>query len=216
TLEAMLPSGTTILGLDEHTVCILDFSSRVAIVEGLGQITIRRHGVEQRYSHGEKIAFEHLLGDSAAPLTVAMAGPVLSPSSSEIAAEPDALFWDRMHNIEKAFHNSLEQYDLAAMTTLLLEADRLLWQTQIDQENNEFVSQGRELYREMLVLTGIGIDKVAADFPRKIKELVNKLIELRAQYRREKRWSEADQIRSLLQSAGVTLEDTDGGPSWHL
>ncbi len=214
-LENQLPSGTTILGLDEHTACIIDFSSRLAVVEGLGQVTIRRGGVEKRFASREKITFDQLLGRSAFQALDA-GNDTTSPDTSDIAVESDATFWDRMHNIETAFHRGLEQNDLATMTALLLEADGFLWQAQLDLENPEFVSQGRELFREMIALAGTGINKASNVSPKKFETLVNNLVEMREEYRRSKRWQEADQIRSCLQDAGVVLEDTDEGPRWHL
>ena len=216
-LEAGLPPGTTIFGLDEHTVCVLDFAAGEAVVDGLGQVIIRRHGAEERYSRGEKITFEQLLGVSAKTSENTGAGTAALPlSGSAKGPEPGPPFWERMHGIEAAFHRSLEQNDLAAMATQLLEADRFLWQAQLDLENPEFVSQGRELYREMIVLAGTGIEQTAKIIPRKFKDLVNELVEFREHYRRERRWPEADQIRSILKSAGVVLEDTEDGPRWHL
>ena len=214
-LEAALPPDTTILGVDEHTACILDFSSRKANVEGIGQVTIRSRGAEQRFARGEEFTFEQLLDSSAGPAIGAGTGTP-SPPPAVNAAEPEVPFWERMHSIEKAFYTALEENDPAAMITQLLEADRLLWQAQRDLENPEFVSQGRELYREMIVLAGTGIDRAATVIPRKFKVLVDELVELREQYRREKRWAEADQVRNLLQNAGVVLEDTNDGPQWHI
>ncbi len=214
-LEAQLPQGATILGLDEHTAFMLDFASREAIVEGLGQVTIRRNGVEKHHSRGERVTFEQLLGgftDQVADDRV----EVGSPPTSGIGEKAGASFWDQMHSIEEAFHRAIEENDLAAMTTMLLEADRLIWQAQIDLENPEFISQGREIFREMIALAGTGIDQAANVIPRIFKELINELIDLREQYRRDRRWSEADQIRSILQSIGVVLEDTDEGPKWRL
>jgi peptidase E len=214
-LEIQLPSGATIMGLDEHTVCILDFSSRMATVEGLGQMTIRRNGQEQCYMRGDSISFSQLLGEST-NLPVADVAEIQCLLTPEKALEKDTPFWDRLHHIELVFHLSLEQNDLIRMTNQLLEADRLLWQAQLDLENPEFVSQGRELYREMIVLAGTGIEQAAQVIPRKFKNLVSELVKLRENYRSEKRWPEADQIRSILHSIGVVLEDTEDGPEWRL
>lgn len=214
-LEAQLPPGTTILGLDEHTACILDFVSREVVVEGLGQVTIRRRGAEQRLTRGERTTFEQLLGGLAFQ-PISEGGGTASTAPSGEAAEPDTPFWDNMHGIETAFHRSLERNDWAAVTTLLLGADRILWQAQLDLENPEFVSQGRELYREMIVLAGTGIDRSFSVIPQKLSCLVNELVGLREQYRRNKRWLEADQIRDILQDIGVVLEDTNEGPRWRL
>jgi cyanophycinase-like exopeptidase len=212
-LELQLPSNTTIVGLDEHTVCILDFSSLTAAVEGLGQVTLRRNGQEQCYARGDSISFRQLLGESTS-LPVADVAGIQSLLAPEKASEKDTPFWDKMHGIESSFHLSLEQNDLTRMTNQLLEADRLLWQAQLDLENTEFLSQGRELYREMIVLAGTGIEQAAQVIPLKFKNLVTELVKLREHYRCEKRWSEADQIRSILQNAEVVLEDTEDGPVW--
>lgn len=215
-LEAQLPTDTTILGIDEHTACILDFTAREAAVEGLGVVTIRRRGAEQRLARGERITFEQLLRDFAGPPASTGAGTASLGTAGDTAAEPGIPFWDRMHGIETAFHRSLEQNDWAAAAMQLLEADRHLWQAQLDLENPEFVSQGRELFREMIVLAGTGISRTAAVIPRQFAGLVNGLVELRERFRREKQWPQADRIRGLLQDAGVVLEDTPAGPRWRL
>lgn len=214
-LESKLPPGATILGIDEHTACILDFTSRQAFVEGIGQVTIRHGGAEQSFGRGEQFEFEQLLGDFA--VSPVNAGPqTANPDPAKPLVEPDTPFWEQMHGIERAFYRFLEQNDWAAVTTQLLEADRFLWQAQLDLENPEFVSQGREIYREMIVLAGTGMSQGGSDTSHKFTQLVNKLVELREQYRREKRWSEADQLRAILQDVGVILEDTPEGPRWHL
>lgn len=214
-LELQLPSNTTILGLDEHTVCTLDFSSHTASVGGIGQMTLRRNGQEQFYARGDNISFSQLLGRPTGLPVADVAGIHCLPAL-EKALGKEIPFWDRMHDIESAFHLSLEQNDLTRMTNQLLEADRLLWQAQLDLENPEFVSQGRELYREMIVLAGTGIEQAAQVIPGKFKSLVSELVKLRGHYRSEKRWPEADQIRTILQNSGVVLEDTEEGPAWRL
>jgi cyanophycinase-like exopeptidase len=218
-LEAKLAPDTAILGLDEHTVCIIDFSSREACVGGLGKVTIRRGGLEQHYRRGEKISFEQLRGTAELlPEGRGIITADIKPMNSETLFEPeqDTLFWGQLHNIETAFYRSLEQQDVPSITAQLLEADKLLWQAQLDLENPEFISQGRELFREMIVLAGTGINQMTNVIPRKFTKLMDELIKLREKYRRKQRWSEADQIRSLLQSAGLVIEDTEEGPKWHL
>ncbi len=213
-LEEQLPPGTTILGIDEHTACIVDFSSSRAYVAGIGRVTIRRGGAEQVFNRGEELSFKQLAGNFEAGEQGT--GPEINqdPSLDHVTGQ-DSAFWSRMHSIEKAFQRALDQNDPAAMITRLLEADGLLWQAQLDLENPEFISQGREIFREMIVLAGTGINQ-AVERPRGFEVLVKSLVDLREQYRRQKRWSEADQIRAILQQAGVSIEDTREGPRWSL
>lgn len=222
-LESMLPGGRSIIGLDEHTACILDFSTGTAAVEGLGNVTVRCNGEEQYYSRGDRISFEQLLCVKGLPEDetgkTSRSGDENSveadPSTVEILQQ-DQSFWKSMHAVEEAFHRAMDRRDSAGMVNQLLEADRLLWQAQLDLENPEFVSQGRELFRELIVLAGTGIEQVAQKIPDKFNNLVEGMIELREKYRQGKNWAEADQIRSILQDTGVVLEDTHEGPRWHL
>lgn len=214
-LEESLPANTIILGLDEHTACVLDFSTRLASVEGIGRVTIRRRGFEESFTRGEAISFEELLGTISG--TENKSGSRIG-SSGALNQQPETEnpFWERMHSVDSSFARALASNDAAAMTTQLLEADRLLWQAQLDLENPEFVSQGRELFREMIVLAGTGIDRTAVEIPRRFNHLVNELVELRENFRRHKQWPEADRIRAILNIAGITLEDTETGPRWHI
>lgn len=215
-LEDQLPPQTTILGIDEHTACLLDFNSSRAYVEGIGKVTIRCSKEEVYYNRGDSFDFSRLSGnfiDSHTPVTA-------ETKENEHPQAKDCIqgslpFWKRMHSIEKAFHNSLEQNDTAGITTQLLEADSLLWKAQSDLENPEDISQGRELFREMIVLAGTSLDYSVAVLPQKFETLVTRLLDLREQYRKVKQWTEADQIREILHSAGVVLEDTHEGPRWY-
>lgn len=51
-LLGMLPTSMTVLGLDEHTACILDFAADECTVMGLGSVTVLAGGVETSYGSG--------------------------------------------------------------------------------------------------------------------------------------------------------------------
>ena len=214
-LEQQLPPETTILGIDEHTACVLDFSTGKAYVEGIGQITIRCGGFEQRYGRGETITLEQLVCVDESNQTVdAVATGEAAPTQTQSQQEGKATFWDRLHEIEYTFQRALEENDTPTMTTQLLEADRFLWQAQLDLENPEFISQGRELFREMIVLAGTGFERSSLEVPGKFEKLIKEVVSWREKYRQGKNWAEADRLRDILQSAGITLEDTVDGPRW--
>lgn len=213
-LEKLLPPETTILGIDEHTACVLDFSTRTAAVEGIGQITIRCNGFEQRYDRGEEITFEQLLCVDELNQAVDPVKKEATQTQTIFKQEEETPFWDKLHGIESTFQRALEESDTVTMTTQLLEADRFLWQAQLDLENPEFISQGRELFREMIVLAGTGFERSSQEIPDKLEKLINEVVRLREEYRRGKRWAEADRLRDMLQSSGVVLEDTLDGPRW--
>ncbi len=52
-LLRLLPPETVVLGLDEHTTCLLDFASGSARVLGVGSVTILAQGIERQIKRGQ-------------------------------------------------------------------------------------------------------------------------------------------------------------------
>ena len=61
-LEAMLPDDVFILGVDEHTACVLDLDAGTATVAGLGSVTVRRRGQMSAVPTGTTLALAELAG----------------------------------------------------------------------------------------------------------------------------------------------------------
>ena len=100
-------------------------------------------------------------------------------------------------------------------TNALLELDEALWRAQEDLENEEFISQAREILREMIVLLGLKLESRSdRDSRDLLKSLVETLVEAREKFRRSKRWKEADEIREKLHQGGIVVQDTPSGPTW--
>jgi hypothetical protein len=51
-LQAMLPPGITIAGIDEHTALTIDFETQTCIVRGIGEVHILRDGTQEDCSAG--------------------------------------------------------------------------------------------------------------------------------------------------------------------
>jgi hypothetical protein len=76
TLEAQLPPGAWVLGVDEHTACIFDFPAGTFTVLGLGSVTVRRQGQSMSLPTGQTMGINELMtlaarGDGAAGLGAA-------------------------------------------------------------------------------------------------------------------------------------------------
>jgi cysteinyl-tRNA synthetase len=80
----------------------------------------------------------------------------------------------------------------------------------------EFQSRKIESHLDEIYLKLKGVASFYGIFSDDIEELIEKLIELRAEARREKDFSKADDIRNKLLSAGVKLEDTPEGTRYRL
>ena len=61
-LRSQLAPSTTILGLDEHTACVLDLATRRCRVEGVGAVTVIRGEAWSEHASGSEFGFEELLG----------------------------------------------------------------------------------------------------------------------------------------------------------
>ena len=212
-LEAMLPDDVTVLGLDEHTACLIDFEKEEAVVRGIGEVTVRFKGREVSYSKGDRFSLDVLKGVFDDKRTV-------SPDDENRTAEngiPDDReqpFWNGIHAVESAFQSGLEDNDPKAATRALLEMDGFILKGMKDSESEEDISQAREILREMIVQIGLKLESAQKTADSVIDPLVRAILDLRGAYRNESKWREADMIRDMLLQVGIVIEDTQSGSKW--
>jgi hypothetical protein len=209
-LEGMLPPGTGILGIDEHTACIIDLGRGEVRIRGLGGVTLRGPGSEMIFAKGEVLPLELLTGGSAvsAPDRRSASAPVVD------SGHPEGTFWEDAHALESAFQRAHDHADGAGMTAAILELDRRIWTAARDLEAEEVISQARELLREWVVLLGAALPSGPDE--RCLRPVMDELLRWRDELRRERRWQEADELRECLQRARVVVEDTPSGTRWHV
>jgi len=213
-LQSLLSVDVAILGLDEHTACLLDFETEEAVIKGIGRVTVRRQGAEISFAKGERFPLELLRAGATHKewrTTTPRSGPEELPAGNR-----EESFWDRIHMVEAAFHAGLDKRDPKTMTSALLDLDRIIWQAHQDLESTEFISQAREILREMIVLLGVELDSTAMDQTACLNPLVTEMLELRERFRKGKRWVDADAVRESLQRVNIVVEDTRDGSLWHL
>jgi cysteinyl-tRNA synthetase len=136
--------------------------------------------------------------------------------SKPTPATEEEAFWGKIHAIQECFHGGLEKCAPREATNALLELDRAIWQAKQDLENEEFISQAREILRDLIVVFGMKLESSPKDRDENLAALVEDLVKLRERFRRNKQWHEADEVRGSLQRAGVIVKDTAEGPRWRL
>ena len=213
-LQSLLPEDVSIFGLDEHTACLIDLETEEAAIKGIGRVTLRRRGTEITFEKGERFPLDLLRGGETHK-EWRLVAPQSTPMELSTARHGES-FWDKIHLLEAAFHVSLEQRDPKAIISALLELDGTIWQAQQDRESEEFISQAREILRDLIVLLGMKLESAPSDEAACLAPLVDELLNLRQSFRQTKKWQEADAIRETLQRAGILVEDTKDGPRWHL
>ena len=213
-MESLLPDDIAILGLDEHTALIMDLATGEAYIRGIGTVTFRGIQGDIIFEKGDRFSLDILRGlksDEKAERR----SPKPSPAAGD-ATIPESSFWDRIHHIRTAFQEGLDAHDPAKSTNALLELDQMVWKAQLDLESEEFIAQSREVMRDLIVLLGNQLSNAQPDLQTGIIQLVDDLLTLRNQFRKARKWNEADAIRDCLHRADIAIEDTAEGSRWRL
>ncbi len=212
-LEKMLPEDVSILGLDEHSACIIDFTTDTFDVRGIGTVTLRHADQEKVFQSGKTY-----------PLGILRGEVVETPLSPAQASGPQALtevpvhtsFWDNVHSLEGGFRTGLENNEPKQAVNALLELDRVIWQAANELENVESIIQARDTLREMIVAVGLRLEHSPQDELACLKPLVENLLDLRQRLRKANQWQAADAIRDTLAQSNIMVEDTGEGFRWKL
>ncbi len=213
-LESLIPEKVPVLGLDEHTACILDFEKDQAMIKGIGRVTLRSSDRELSFNSGDRLPLDVLRGGDADSGWRPDPAKIRTPQK-EAARKPDS-FWDKIHALEDRFHKGLEEHDPKRSTNALLELDRTIWQAQQGLESDEFIAQARDTLRDLIVLTGNALASSPANQAECLTPLVEALLGLRQTFRANQQWTEADALRDILLSVNITVEDTQNGSQWRL
>jgi cysteinyl-tRNA synthetase len=175
---------------------------------------LRRGGVERIFKKTDRFPLQILRqGEVERELNMTTS----QTSQHELAFDnKEDNFWDKVHAIEQAFHNSLEKHEPKETTNALLELDRTIWKALQDLENPEFISQARDTLRELIVSLGVRLESAPKSRTDCLAPLVESLLELRKKFRSQKQYDAADAIRETLKRASIIVEDTRDGSRWRL
>ena len=211
-LESLLAGDISFLGLDEHTACIIDLEREEMRIRGIGRVTLRRGGAETTFKKGESVAIEVLRsGDIRKQWEQTTVVSCDTQQGTDVA---EGSFWDQVHALQAVFHNGLEKNAPEETTSALLELDGLIWKAQKDLESEEFITQAREIERDMIALLGSSHASSPSSAAEFFAPLVEELLTLRAHYRLQKKWPEADAIKKCLERLNILIEDTSHGSRW--
>lgn len=212
-LESLLPENVSIFGLDEHTACIIDFDKEEISIKGIGRAVLRRGDAEATFAKGESFPIDLLHGKD---ISRGQRTDTAANSLEQDAKESKNSFWDRVHALHTAFQEGLAKHVPEETTSALLELDGIIWKAQQEFESEEFITQAREMQRDMIALLGSELNCAPQSTTEILAPLVAELLELRAQFRQQKKWAEADAIRDSLAHLNIIIEDTKNGSLWKL
>jgi peptidase E len=211
-LEALLPPEIPILGIDEHTACILDFQTRQVLIRGIGGVTLRHRGREKAFKDGQTLPLEEFEGFGISLVEEKPPAPSPVPSSQL----PQEAFMDQVNSAKESFAKLLQENKGAALIDVLVGLDKMIWKSCGEFEDEDQISQAREVLRGMIVQLGLRFDESPKDVASILCPLLDLILDLRGKLRAEKQWDLADMVRDKLLQAGVIVEDTPQGPQWRL
>jgi cyanophycinase-like exopeptidase len=217
-LEQLLPPATFILGVDEHTACIIDLDAQDATVEGRGAVTVRRAGAVATVPHGSTVDLADLRDLAEARAT---GQATASPRTAEPPRHParvtaESPLLETVHALERAFDDALARRDAPGAVRAVLELEQTLLDWSRDTLQSDELDRARSALRSMVVRLGELAQSGAADPRDTLRPFVEGLLAARDRARGDRRWNEADEIRDRLVNAGVEVHDTPDGTSWDL
>jgi hypothetical protein len=221
-LEEMLPADTFLLGVDEHTACVLDLDAGTATVSGRGALTVRRSGRVARVAAGEAVAITALPGladDGVSPAAahgreMPAAGAV--GQTAAVPAHQGSPLLAEVARLESDFSAALEARDARAAVKATLALDDLIVDWSRDTLQSDELDRARAALRSMVVRLGDAAELGVADPRDAVAPFVDALLAARTQARADGRWRDADVLRDRLVAEGVEVRDTPGGTVWDL
>ncbi len=225
-LEAVLPEGHHVLGIDEHTAVIMDLDADMATVVGRGVLSVRHGGSTWTYPAGAVVPIDALRfpGDARAHTTDRAAEvrgfTAQSPASTMVGdGEPSddaASLGATTERLGAAFAGALAagDGDGAVRSALDLEAAIHAWSA--DTLQSEEADEARRMMRSMISRLGEAAGQGLADPRQRVAPFVETLLELRGEVRKDKRYDLSDLIRDRLTASGIEVRDTPSGPEWLL
>jgi cyanophycinase-like exopeptidase len=211
-MEAELPDGTLILGIDEHTAVLFDLTARTASVVGNGRLTVRRAGSSVVHPSGTVLDIAAIPGGTAASARPA-ALDVPTPVAVAVA-QPETSLKGAAEAQDARFAAALAGRDVDGCVAAVLDLEQLIVDWSADTNVSDESEQARAVLRSMVVRLG-GLAEAGARDPRELLEpCVSLLLEFRTRAREERDWATSDRIRDRLAGSCIEVRDTPAGPHW--
>jgi hypothetical protein len=206
-LESMLPDDVLILGVDEVTACIIDVEARSVTVSGRGAVTVRRRGIEKRWQRTSFALSELQPGRGASA-----SGASSSRLREGLAVAP---LVDQAHAWGARGRDALGRRDVDRVVAAILEIESVLNEWAMETDGTDERDRVRAEMRHLVVRLGGLVAGGGRDHLREsVAPIVDVLVRLRGEARREQRFNDADRLRAILEQCGVEIRDTPSGTAW--
>jgi cyanophycinase-like exopeptidase len=222
-MEAMLPVGVHVLGVDEHTGVVLDLDADTATVVGHGGITVRIDGRSTVYPTGTTLPIDALRDPAAGVTAVGRAPTAGSTVDAERtdagAADEPAVATSLAADTavcEARFDAALAARDANGAARAALDLDSAITAWSADTLQSDEADRARAALRSMITRLGDAAVAGLRDPAEVLAPAVEVALAVRAAVRAEKRFDLSDLIRDGFAAAGIEVRDTPDGVVWVL
>jgi cyanophycinase-like exopeptidase len=223
TMEAELPDGTGIFGVDEHTAVVIDIDAGTVHVHGAGSLNLRSEGETTVIPAGDFVELAEVAAlitgksatrsvrnrtDSATPRD--QGDPIDRSSDAAPSLRDEALL------ARRSFDECIASGDADGALTACLELEDAIHKWSADTLQSDDIDVARRTLRAMIVdLAGAAVAGLRDD-RETLGPLVDVALELRTLARTERNFAQSDLIRDRLSAAGIEVRDTPEGQTWEL
>jgi hypothetical protein len=219
-MEELLPDDCFVLGIDEHTSCVLDLDARTATVGGLGLLTVRKNGRSSTFESGEVLPIDLLvdtafrrpasfIDTSASERDLHEAPPVAAPISTSPLI-------DLVLQAEAGFDAAVASGDGPGATAVILQLEQEIHEWSTDIPGQDELARSRASLRSMTAKLGSIAIEGLRDPVQFLAPYVDLLVTLRSQARAGRRFDDADEIRNRLMDLGIEIHDTPNETTWEM
>ena len=235
-LESQMGPNGWVLGIDEHTGCVMDLDAGSATVVGNGTLTVRKSGKSQVFDSGTVISIADLTmiastlespslssqttSDSYAAVDVGAPTGTSGGRSDEDQVTPGVQRGDVLagetRRLESAFDSCIAERNVDGAVRTLLELDDTIVAWSADTIQSASMTRARAAMRRMVVRLG-DLARTGARNPREVVGgFVEALLAERAAARSDRRYADADRVRDALVANGIEVRDTPEGTLWDM
>ncbi|MDQ2961510.1 MAG: hypothetical protein M3R48_10745, partial [Candidatus Dormibacteraeota bacterium] len=214
-LERSLPEGCGILGVDEHTACIIDVEAGTLSVRGRGRVTWRRDGAERHWHAPDTVTLAEVVSadDTARPVLLRADELPVTNEPPRDSADP---FMEEVNEQHDAAVSALSSRDPDGVAAAILAMESAVHEWSSDTLQSDEPDRARAVLRELVVNLAELARAGTVTPSQHVAPFVEAMLSLRDRARSEGRFGDADALRDALLANGVSVHDALQGSTWEL
>lgn len=217
-MERELPDDAWILGVDEHTACIIDGTGGTVTVQGRGGVHVRHQGrIVLDLASGQQSSMADLVAVTKGPQAPAVTPTTPPPAAQGTPASdrgPANPFEEQLRVLRATFDDALDASDAEAATAAALDTQQLMVEWAGDSLSSDAMDRATAQLRAMTTRLGVLAEAGLHDHSELVRPHIETLLHVREDARERSAFEVADHIRGHMDADGVTVKDTREGSVW--